>query len=390
MAIQILPGGSRTSAMGSSIGTGLGQGLQLLLQDKMDRLLQQKQQSQTASGLQALGIPAQEASQISLLPKELQSHVIKNYLAGAESAGLNEALSALGGQQQQQPTSMLDGLVSQQTEAQPTQQAQQPMQQAQPEQQQVKPEQKRPSFQEILKNPRLKPEHRLQIEKMQRQERLDEKKLAASEKKEKLVEQREIDKENKNIIKDTNEGVKNAYANDRRLGRMEELVKKGDLTRPRWYSALKTLSDGIFGLGIDLHSLETADSQEFTKLSNEFVKEAKEMFGARITDADLRVFLKMVPTLSMTKDGKARVIHNMKLYNEGNRIKGNAMNQLIKENAGRSPRNLDSLIEERAKPELDELAERFKKGLQTDILEKKESGILGDITNPLDILLGEG
>jgi len=38
MAVQILPGQDRASALGSSVGASLGQGLQFLLQDKINKM----------------------------------------------------------------------------------------------------------------------------------------------------------------------------------------------------------------------------------------------------------------------------------------------------------------------------------------------------------------
>src|SRR5690606_29811545 len=68
---------------------------------------------------------------------------------------------------------------------------------------------------------------------------------------------------------------------------------------------------GKFGLG-QLYK----NTEEFVKLSNSFLRGAKTMFGSRITDADLRAFMKMVPTLSQTDSGKKAIIRNMKIFNK--------------------------------------------------------------------------
>jgi len=187
----------------------------------------------------------------------------------------------------------------------------------------------------------------------------------------------------KEIVKD----AAGAKDDDRRLGRMKELISKGDLTRPRWHSLLNTLEHGIFGFGINLHSLETADSQEFDKLSKEFLKGAKNVFGPRITDNDVRVFLKMVPDLSQAREGKLSIIHNMELFNQGKYIKNAAAKQILKENGGVLPSDFEMKVEELAAPQLDQLAERFKSGRPAE--KPKETSIF-DIPNPLDMLLGKG
>lgn len=354
MAIQILPGGTRSSMLGQSLGLGLGQGLQTLLQNKIDSMLMVKQRNETASGLQALGFPDEAAAQISMLPKDLQGLVVKNYLSGAESAGLDQALSSLSGGQPQG----MESLPGQQQELTPEQANMQPNIASQAQVSKAPMD----KFKAILSNPRLRPEHRLRIEQMAQQERLANKRLQAQEDKQKSLELKEIDKENKPVISEINKKAKSAIDDNRRLKKMESLIAKGNLTRPGFHTALKTLSKGIFGLGIDLHYLESADSQEFTKLTNEFLKGAKDIFGSRITNFDAETYLKMIPSLSQSKEGKLQVLNNIKIANEANRMRKDAMDQIIKENNGRAPRNLESLIEDKVGPELDELAKIFKKG----------------------------
>jgi hypothetical protein len=174
---------------------------------------------------------------------------------------------------------------------------------------------------------------------------------------------------------------------------MEELVNRGDLTRPRWHSLINALDHGIFGFGVNLHSLETADSQEFNKLSNEFLKNAKNIFGARITDNDVKMFMEMVPDLSQSREGKLAIIHNMKLYNEGIKIKKKASDQVVRENGGKLPFDYEARVEEIAAPALDALASRFTKEERIKAeAPKQESGFLGlpapELINPLDLLFG--
>lgn len=344
MAIQILPGQDRSAAFGEKLGTGLGQGLQTLLQSKLNTMLKQKQAMEQAKGLEALGIPQQEAQQIGMLPQQLQGLVLKNFLSGAENVGLEQALSGLSGESKPQ-----EGLLQQS----------QPL----PE---VTQERQPTSFQEILKNPRLKPEHRLRIEQMAQQERLAEKKLTASEKKQQLAEQKDIDKETLPYYKEVLKATKDSKENQRRLGRMEELVRNGKLDSPVSSSLLDSTSKGIFGFGINLDSLRSPDSQEFKKLSTEFLKNAKSLFGNRVTDNEIRLFMQMVPTLNQSDKGKLRVINNMKAYADAEMLTREAMDKIIEQNNGRRPRNLDLLVEKAVAPELDKLAEVFKKGFNIE------------------------
>jgi hypothetical protein len=219
-------------------------------------------------------------------------------------------------------------------------------------------------------------------------------KLAAEKSKEEKIEQHKINKEVMPLYREINKEAAGAKEDDRRLNRMETLVNKGDLTRPRWHSFLNTLEHGFFGAGINLHSLESADSQEFDKLSKEFLKNAKNVFGTRITDTDVKTFLKMVPDLSQNREGKLAIIQNMRMYNDGKQIKKAAADQLVKQNGGKLPADFELKIEQLAGPQLDKLARRF----ATDARQKpqEETSMFDKITggdiliNPLDFVLGKG
>jgi len=369
--------------IGGGLATGLSAGLQQLGQMKLNQLMQRQQARQAAGGLQALGIPQAEAAKISMMPVELQSSVVKNYLASAENAGLNQALANLSGQPQEQMQPLMQAVGLQQpkniqqpqvsTEKQPQLPEAQAMQNRQAVQQQA-PQKQGMNFAELLKNPRLKPEQKLRIQQLQMQKEQFERKMTASERREQEKKQAAIDKETHKAYSDIVEGSKTATDNNRRLGRMEELVNRGKLTIPLWHSILDTVSNGVFGVGLDVHSLESADSQEFNKLSKEFLKDAKPIFGARITDTDVRQFLQMVPTLSQSDEGKRRIINNMKAYNFASQARKRAMDQVIKENHGKRPQDLQSRVEEKVAPTLDLLANEFKKGIGTN--KKESTGIM--------------
>ena len=208
--------------------------------------------------------------------------------------------------------------------------------------------------------------------------------------KENIAEQREIDKETLPYYRDVLKEYKGAKENERRLMRMENLVRKGDLDSPAFSSLMDTISKGIFGFGINLDALRSPDSQEFKKLSTEFLKNAKNLFGNRVTDNEIKLFMQMVPTLNQSDKGKLRVINNMRAYNQAEMLKKQAMDEIIKENGGRRPRNIEMLVEERIGPQLDALAERFQKGFniseepevdKSSITAKMQPGIFGALGN---------
>ena len=146
-----------------------------------------------------------------------------------------------------------------------------------------------------------------------------------------------------------------------RLKRIKLLTEKGD-TGPWVYNTLiNTATKGIMGIGVNLTGALTTDAQEIEKLSNDFVKGAKDIYGSRLTNADLAQFMKTVPNLMQSPEGILRVIQNLQTFNEMKRVRYETMRDIVNENGGYSPIDLDIQIEERAGDKLDEIAAKFEK-----------------------------
>lgn len=185
------------------------------------------------------------------------------------------------------------------------------------------------------------------------------------------AQQKEIDKETLPIYKQTITNAKAARDTKKTLDRMEKLIETGKLSSPLFHSALKTLSHGLWGVGLDLHFLESPESAEFTKLSNSFIKNAKNIFGSRITDQDLKAYMATIPSLLQNDEGKLRVIRNMRIENEAAEIREKIMKDIISNNGGKRPEDLEMKIEEQAAPMLDVLADKFSDGFNASKEEPK-------------------
>src|ERR1044072_2209634 len=238
------------------------------------------------------------------------------------------------------------------------QQASQPMVQQPQQQQQGSIEQQGTSLAQALTRPRLNPQHRLKIEEMKQRKELAERKLNQAD-------QARVDKETLPTFKDINEKAKAAKDSDQRLNRIERLLDKGRVQDNIFIRSLGGLKSNkyIGGIAGAIGTLiSNKDTQEFEKLSTDFVKDAKQFFGSRITEAEVQLFLKTVPSLSQTNEGKRRVIRNMRIFNEAAELKQKAKNQIIKENGGTRPANLESLIDDRIGGQLDALKNQFTEG----------------------------
>ena len=214
--------------------------------------------------------------------------------------------------------------------------------------------------------------------------------LSKEQQKMKHAEQQLITKEVLPYIHESQKSAKGAKENDIRLKRMEKLVESGKLNNPAFASILKTLKTGVGGIfghvGLDLTSLMSPESQEFEKLSTDFVKNAKDIFGSRITDTDLKSFLATIPNLSQTNEGKKAVIRNLQLMNKAAIIKNDATRYLLKKYNNKPPLDLANQVDDLIKPEMDAITAEFESG-GVPKKTSKTSSLPGDVVGGVGHLL---
>jgi hypothetical protein len=373
MAIQtLLPYDLNERNAASRTAYDLSTGLEGLLNDKVQKMQQKQQQMNQAQAFAAAGIPKEQAMLLSQADPQTQQLILKNYLQGAEGSGLDQALSQLSGspmqqgQQQMQQSmgalqgqpqdmimqNLMRGLGGQQQPQMQPQMMQQAMQQ--PGSTQAKAN----DLASVLQRPRLNPQQRIKIEEMKQRRDLAEKKLNAAER-------ALVNKETLPVYEKTNDMAKGARESNMRLDRIETLLNKGNVQDNAFVRGLDALSHNKY-LGDAFSAVKTLvsnrDTQEFEKLSKDFLRDAKQFFGNRVTQGEIFTFLQTVPSISQTNEGKKRVIRNMRIFNEAANLRKSAMDSIIKENKGQRPANLESLIDERIGSQLDALSNQFKDG----------------------------
>ncbi|CDK30202.1 hypothetical protein [Candidatus Babela massiliensis] len=312
--------------------------LNQLLKQQHQEQAGQRQMQNTASGLQALGISPQDASQLQGLPESLQSVVLKNYLGSAGNTGLDQVLSAIRGEpvaQQGTPLSEASGNA--------------PLENI-PQVQPMK------SLQEVLKNPRITPDQRLKIEKMIQQREQFEKKESTRERAEAIRERREAFKDTKAERKEILDRVKAAREQLHDLGRMEELDKSGKLNSPGYLEFLSNI-------GMDISNLKSPESQEFQKIAANFLRDAKTYFGGRVSNYEIEQFLQTIPNLSQSPQGRARVIANLKRLSNIALSYNEALKDVMNSNKGIPPLDLIEQVDARMEKKLDKISEKFREDL---------------------------
>lgn len=317
--MQIIDDTNVGGRLGSALGTGLNQLAQNKLAQVMKQYDMQYERSQYAKGLAPL-LGNDTANFLSNLNPEERKLALQNMSslmqlnqppeANAQPVGIS-ALDSSGSVQQGKQL----------------------------------PEGRQKLIEDIFTSPHEKREReKLELKKQQ---------IASADK---LAAFKETKPERKEILNEA-KGAKDTLA---RLDRMSELSRKGKLDSPIYLELLKKS-------GFDIPALTSPDSQEFRKLEVDFLRDAKNIFGARVTNYEASQFLKAIPSLSQSKEGRERVIRNLKLINEGKLLRAETLREILKENKGTPPLDLVEQIEERISPKIDKILNEFRHGIQAEV-----------------------
>ncbi len=411
--VQVINDPNRNQSFGGSLAKGINSALEGLVHHKVSQIQQKATQQRTASGLQSLlNIPSKEAHQLASLDPKILEQVVKQKMQAPQEEAFAQALSGLlgTGQQEQVGQQMTspepENVVGKYTPWKPDMTEEEQLLSQLPdfleseEGKQLTPEQRQyleqqiPSKQQVNPSqqpkPRLNSKNALELAKIGISLNKEEKALKH---KEKAAAQKETQKYYDQVLL----ADKSAKEADDRLNKMEKLVKKGDLPNSALYGALKNIEEHVSpgagaaaGAGIGAlfggigaapgallggaigglvgpvatllrsgHRAIAPDTEEFEKLSNQFISGAKAIFGSRITDNDLKAYMAQIPTLSNTDAGKLKIIEDMKIANKAEKLRAKAMKTIIRENGGSRPADLQIQVEDRISDDLSKLSKEF-------------------------------
>jgi hypothetical protein len=371
---QIINDPSLGASLGESFGTGLTNTLNLLAQHKIEELMYQKGIKRAAKGFEPLfGKKASET--FASWSPDLQKAALQNpgliqLLLGGESEGEEQ-------QAQPQQSPMMSSLQN----IQGPNQVQGPT----PQQQQ---------FLHSLANPELSPRSQNPIFGQQHQaQQLPQQPIAqqqvqaepnvvgqgpketAIEKKARLIadafkstEQRKLEsEERRSAFKETKEERqkileegRSAKETLRDLDRMEELNKEGKLDTPGYTEFLKRS-------GLDIPALMNPESQEFQKIAQNFLRDAKTYFGGKVSNFEVEQFLKTIPSLSQSPEGRQRVIAGLKNIANAKKAYADTYLEIFNESKGVPPLDVNEQIYERVDKRLDKLSEKFRQDLSKEV-----------------------
>ena len=350
MAIQtLIPGYNPNAALGQSLGQGLGGLLEGLASNKVNQM-HQKQQAQSLQSVLG-GLSAEQAQSLAGLSPDIQQLFVKDLLAQPSQQAYAQALGVGGSQQvPQQAQSQLSPFESLQLlQGNITPEIAQKLQQVPNVQQQ----------EQVNQPARLTERQATEIAKLKR----DEQKQAHKEKQDAF-------KFNKDVIKDVSEKSKSAKQALHDLDRMEELQKEGKLDTPGYVEFLNRS-------GLSIPALMSEGSEEFNKIAQNFLRNAKQYYGGRVSNFEVEQFLKTIPSLSQSPQGRQRVIANLKNISRAELEYTKAVRDVIKDNKGIPPFDLALQIEERVEKQSKKLADKFKKDLAKPVPKGQNKFITG-------------
>ncbi len=104
------------------------------------------------------------------------------------------------------------------------------------------------------------------------------------------------------------------------------------------------------------------EAQEAVKLVTDQIKGAKDTFGSRVTNFDAQTYLKTLPNLLNSPEGRRRVLRDLKLINDINQMEAEGVLDIIDREGGQGNISLSKakrIFAKEFEPKRKELAEEF-------------------------------
>lgn len=191
--------------------------------------------------------------------------------------------------------------------------------------------------------------------------------------KEKAKVQSELFKDNTKNSKEASDKLKGLKSEERSIRQLNTINERGKLPKNLNKAINVDLKTGDVKI---TPSFLNADTQLFVKTINEFVRKARDSFGARVTNFELDKFLQGLPTLANTEEGRRLILEQMDVVNKLNQLENESLRKVYR-NYGL--RGIDSVqAEEVAEkiraPQEKKLMQRFDQVvLKNDILKAKRN-----------------
>lgn len=185
---------------------------------------------------------------------------------------------------------------------------------------------------------------RQQAQTLDLQEKAQQHKIKAEEAKERRAQQKFAREETKKYREQVESSGNDAEEQNKTLDFMDKLVDSNKLTNP----VVAEVADryGILGL-------LSPETQLFQKALGQFLPNMANLYGARVTNQHEKIFMNTLPRINQTDAGKKKLIQMLKIENNSRIIKRDMYRQIMKENKGVPPLDINEQVDKRARPLLD-------------------------------------
>lgn len=383
---------------GSSFGTGLGRALEGLAQNKFQDIMRQQQASRTARGLAGL-FPQQKAEQLGELDPLILREILKHELPLMQEAERAALLENILSSSEVEPESIQHQYPqTQMTPEEAIELLKTPKalrSQLQPkkkvEQNIIKESMKRP-FEEPLQIEQETAEKILSDEIGKIRSSLSRKDLNPLQKKqlrtvlgEKQKElgklSSELRKENKQNLLSAREKAVSAEERIKGLERLQELEDEGLIGA--------SLNEFLHKSGLDLGALKNPESEEAQAIIQGFTRDAKTFFGGRVSNFEVEQFMKALPTLSQSPEGRKRIIARMKDFARLEKATYDEARKIIAKNANIPPADLWEKVDKSLDKQRNKFAKLLKEDLKRPVpaaenrLKTAAGSLAGSLVKPL-------
>lgn len=133
--------------------------------------------------------------------------------------------------------------------------------------------------------------------------------------KEKTARQENRYKTNLPLFQEAEKKIRGHESEALSIQRLQELNKTGDLPK-----GLQRWNVNFTSGELRFPFLANADTQAFVKTINDFSTKARDSFGARVTNFELHRFMKRLPTLLNTEEGREVILRQMEIINQINTL----------------------------------------------------------------------
>jgi len=126
-------------------------------------------------------------------------------------------------------------------------------------------------------------------------------------------------------------------------------------------------------------SLLSDESQEFQKLTNQFLTNIRPLFGSQVSNQEVQTYLKGVPQLINTAGGRKKIYEDLEQMNSLRKLQFDLQQSIIQQNGGRRPADLEQRVRSSMQPYIETMVDKIKQGAEPRIKVKNPDGTIGSI-----------